>query len=127
MQKLPDFVSTVSHHLKPFLRDGSQLTCMLFHPAIDGRITLDGAVQSKQFCSRSHGVLELPPVATGAVLFPGEIFELTPQQDGTWKEQVVYQFPGQSPAPGMAIFAADGRFYGMTFDGGRTILAQCFV
>ena len=62
MQKLPDFVSTVSHHLKPFLRDGSQLTCMLFHPAIDGRITLDSAVQSKQFCSRSDGDLETTPV-----------------------------------------------------------------
>src|SRR5215471_6554988 len=37
MQDLPDFVSAFSHHLKPLLRDGSQFTCMLFHPAIDGR------------------------------------------------------------------------------------------
>jgi hypothetical protein len=37
MQKLPDFVSTVSHHLKPFLRDGSQLTCMFFiQPSMAG-------------------------------------------------------------------------------------------
>src|SRR6201997_4104122 len=55
MQKLPDFVSAFSHHLKPPLRDGSQFTCMLFHPAIYSWITLDGAVQSKQFRS-GHGV-----------------------------------------------------------------------
>src|SRR5712664_94407 len=52
MQKLPDFVSAFSHHLKPLMRDGSQSTCMLFHPRIDGRITLDSAVESQQF--RSH-------------------------------------------------------------------------
>ena len=61
MEKLPDFVSAFSHHLKPLLRDGSQFTCLLLHPAIDGRITLDSALQSKQFRSCSHGVLEFPP------------------------------------------------------------------
>jgi hypothetical protein len=30
---------------------------MLFHPEVDGRITLDSAVQLKQFRSRGHGVL----------------------------------------------------------------------
>src|ERR1022692_483190 len=52
MQKLPDFVPAFSHRLKPLMRDGSQSTCMLFHPRIDGQITLDGAVESQQF--RSH-------------------------------------------------------------------------
>src|ERR1700693_531188 len=52
MQKLPDFVPTCSHHLKPLMREGSQSTCMLFHPRIDGRIPLDSAVESQQF--RSH-------------------------------------------------------------------------
>src|ERR1700676_1676646 len=52
MQKLPDFVSAFSHHLKPLKRDGSQFTGMLFHPCIDGRIPLDSAVESQQF--RSH-------------------------------------------------------------------------
>src|SRR5437667_1725602 len=32
MQKLPDFVPAFSHHLKPLMRDGSQFTCVLFHP-----------------------------------------------------------------------------------------------
>src|SRR6266849_5561903 len=51
MQKFPDFVPAFSHHLKPLMRDGSQSTCMLFHPRIDGGIPLDSAVESQQFCS----------------------------------------------------------------------------
>src|SRR5271154_416505 len=49
MQKLPDFVPALSHRLKPLLRDGSQFTCMLFHPRIDGRISPGSAVESQQF------------------------------------------------------------------------------
>src|SRR5713101_6098451 len=52
MQKLPDFVPALSHHFKPLTRDGSQFTCMLFHPRIDGGIPLDSVIESKQF--RSH-------------------------------------------------------------------------
>src|SRR5215472_3362666 len=52
MQKLPDFISAFSHHLKPLMRNGPQFTCMLFHPCIDGGIPLDSAVESKQL--RSH-------------------------------------------------------------------------
>jgi len=40
---------TLSHHLKPLMRDGSQFTGMLFHPRIDGGIPLDSAVKSQQF------------------------------------------------------------------------------
>jgi hypothetical protein len=49
MQKLPDFVPALSHHLKPLVRDGSQFTRMLFHPRIDGGIPLDSAIESQQF------------------------------------------------------------------------------
>jgi hypothetical protein len=52
MQKLPDFVPAFSHYLKPLTRDGSQSTCMLFHPGVNGGIPLDSAVESQQF--RSH-------------------------------------------------------------------------
>jgi hypothetical protein len=52
MQKLPDFVSAFSHHLKSLTRDRSQFTCMLFHPRIDEGIPLDSAIESQQF--RSH-------------------------------------------------------------------------
>src|SRR5258708_19396062 len=51
MQKLPDFVPAFSHRLKPLMRDGSQSTCMLFHPRIDGGIPFDSAVESHQFPS----------------------------------------------------------------------------
>ena len=49
MQKLPDFVPAFSHHFKPVMRYGSQFTCMVFHPGIDGGIPLDSAVESQQF------------------------------------------------------------------------------
>src|ERR1700681_3869506 len=52
VQKLPDFVPAFSNHLKPLMDDGSQSTCTLFHPRIDGWIPLDSAVESQQF--RSH-------------------------------------------------------------------------
>src|SRR4029077_15429208 len=52
MQKLPDFVAALSHHLKPLMRDASQFTSMLFHPGIDGGIPLDSAIESQQI--RSH-------------------------------------------------------------------------
>src|SRR5450755_397319 len=59
MQKFQYFVPAFSHHLKPLMRDGSQSTCMLFHPRIDGGIPLDSAVESQQFRShrRRHRVL----------------------------------------------------------------------
>ncbi len=47
MQQLPNFVAAFTHHLKPLLRDGSQFTCMLFHPRIDGGIPLDRSVESE--------------------------------------------------------------------------------
>src|SRR5579864_3960646 len=52
MQKLPDFVPALSHHLKPLMRDGAQFTCMLFHPRINSGIPLDSVVESQQV--RSH-------------------------------------------------------------------------
>src|SRR5580692_1144432 len=54
MQKLPDFVPALSHHLKPLMRDGSQFAWVLFHPRIDGGIPLDSAVESQQFRFHRH-------------------------------------------------------------------------
>jgi hypothetical protein len=54
MQELTNFVPAFSHHLKPLMRDGSQITCMLFHPRINGGVPLDSSIESEQF--RSHGV-----------------------------------------------------------------------
>src|SRR5262245_55498108 len=52
MQELADFVAAASHRGKPLARDGSQSTCARFHPRVDGRISLDSAVESQQI--RSH-------------------------------------------------------------------------
>jgi hypothetical protein len=52
MQELSNFVSALSHHLKPLLRDASQLTVMLFHPRVDGVTPFHSAIQSEQL--RSH-------------------------------------------------------------------------
>src|SRR6202167_4090662 len=57
MQEFPDFVPAFSHLLKPPMRDGSQFTCMLFHPRINGGLPLDRAVESQQFRSRRHVIL----------------------------------------------------------------------
>src|ERR1700676_4862431 len=58
-QKLPDFVPGFSHHLKPLMRDGSQFTCMLFHPPSDGGIPLDSAVESQQVRSHRRSTFEI--------------------------------------------------------------------
>jgi hypothetical protein len=42
----PDFVPAQTHHLKPLLRNGSQVTCMLMHPCLDGEIACDSAIES---------------------------------------------------------------------------------
>jgi len=47
MQELPNFVPAFSHDIKPLMRDGSQFTCMLFHPRIDGGIPLDSSIESQ--------------------------------------------------------------------------------
>jgi hypothetical protein len=65
MQKLPNFVPTFSHHLKPLLRDGSQSICMVFHPRINGGIALDGTVESQDFRLHSRfNFLSSRPVVT---------------------------------------------------------------
>src|ERR1700689_1409747 len=52
MQELPNFVPAFSHAIEPLMRDGSQFTCMLFHPRIDGGLPLASSIESQQF--RSH-------------------------------------------------------------------------
>src|SRR4051794_29897362 len=66
VQKLPNFVSTRSHQLKPLLRNVSQFTGMFLHPGIDGRIPLDSAVESQQV--RPHGILRGTRSFQGATL-----------------------------------------------------------
>jgi uncharacterized repeat protein (TIGR03803 family) len=57
----------------------------------------------------------------GGRYLDGSIFELTPQQDGTWKRTRLYDFPGGSqgayPSGGLTIDSA-GSLYGLTGAGG---------
>jgi len=55
--------------------------------------------------------------ATGGSTYPGDIFELIPQADGSWREHTISRFP---PAvfPGMPIYGKDGNLYGVTDQGG---------
>jgi hypothetical protein len=52
VQNLPDFVPTLSHHLKPLMRDGSQSICLLFASTHRWQDLAGPAVESQQF--RSH-------------------------------------------------------------------------
>jgi hypothetical protein len=64
MQKLPDFVAALSHHLKPLMRYGSQFTFMLFHPRVNGGIPLDSAVEPQQLRSHRDDILLSRSVVT---------------------------------------------------------------
>src|ERR1700678_2136670 len=51
----------------------------------------------------------------------GTFFKLTPNQDGTWTESILFEFLGDStPAtfPGAVIFDSSGKWYGTTGTGG---------
>ncbi len=58
----------------------------------------------------------------------GVVFELTPQQDGTWAETVLHSFgsgtDGRAPMAGL-IFDKAGNLYGTTYQGGTG--PQCLV
>jgi hypothetical protein len=74
MQKLPDFVPALSHHLKPLLRDSSQFTGMRFHPPVNGGIPLDRAVESQQFRLHRHAVLRTTRWFPISLMLPSQGF-----------------------------------------------------
>lgn len=52
--------------------------------------------------------------------FDGEVFKLSPQSNGGWKESVLYQFPSPSgigSTVGSVILDSQGNLYGATFFG----------
>jgi uncharacterized repeat protein (TIGR03803 family) len=52
--------------------------------------------------------------------FNGEVFELSPQPNGTWKETVLYQFPapnGVGSPSGSVVLDSKGNLYGATYTG----------
>jgi uncharacterized repeat protein (TIGR03803 family) len=59
---------------------------------------------------------------------PGAVWELTPNQDGTWTETVLHRFSGDDgfgPAAGVTLDAG-GNLYGTTEEGGRYSLGVVY-
>src|SRR5438445_3336156 len=70
MQQFSHIVSTLTHNLKPMLRDYTQIARMRLHPCLDGWITLDRTGEPQELiherytkteCGQSFGVLGLTP------------------------------------------------------------------
>jgi uncharacterized repeat protein (TIGR03803 family) len=60
----------------------------------------------------------------------GLVFHLERQSDGKWRDVVLYDFAGganDGSSPGAAVsFAADGRLYGTTYEGGPHLTGTVF-
>jgi len=56
----------------------------------------------------------------------GTVFKLTPNSDGSWTENVLYDFGGGGAPQAGLIFDADGNLYSTTYDGGPTGLGTVF-
>jgi uncharacterized repeat protein (TIGR03803 family) len=68
----------------------------------------------------------------GGANFAGTVFELTPNSNGTWTEQVIYNFNGFSGTGdgyfpyGTLVFDAKGNLYGTTSGGGANSSGTIF-
>jgi uncharacterized repeat protein (TIGR03803 family) len=59
----------------------------------------------------------------------GTVFELMPQQDGSWHERVLHNFDfynDDAASPNALSFDADGNLYGTSYDGGSNDLGTVF-
>lgn len=97
-------------------RDGTWTESVLhsFNGA-DGYLPLDGLIFDK--AGNLYGTTN-----SGGSADSGAVFKLTPKQDGTWTESVLYSFTGSkdggNPWAGL-IFDARGNLYGTTISGGK--------
>jgi uncharacterized repeat protein (TIGR03803 family) len=67
--------------------------------------------------------------SNGGAYGAGTVFELSPQADGTWTEQILYNFHGSLDAAGPTgslIFDAAGNLYGTTDWGGNCVQGSCY-
>jgi uncharacterized repeat protein (TIGR03803 family) len=83
--------------------------------------TPDGATPSGNLILDMSGNL-YGTTAAGGAFGQGTVFELSPNLDGTWTEQVLYSFTGNSdgavPEEGV-VMGAKGRLFGTTLRGGH--------
>jgi len=67
--------------------------------------------------------------SNGGAYGAGTVFELSPQADGAWTEQILYNFHGSPDAAGPTgslIFDAAGNLYGTTNWGGNCVQDWCY-
>jgi uncharacterized repeat protein (TIGR03803 family) len=89
------------------------------YPLYGGKLTFDTA--GNLYGATSDGVDAQGNCPSGNDC--GSIFELTPQSDGSWKEQVIFRFQGGQGAPGRkplspVMFDSAGHLYGNSGGGG---------
>ncbi len=93
-------------------------TLYAFQGDLDGRIPRQGVV----FDSRGnlYGTTEFAGGSNCNGVGCGTVFELTPNQDGSWTESTVYDFQGGEDGsyPNSLVFDAAGNLYGTTGSGG---------
>jgi uncharacterized repeat protein (TIGR03803 family) len=56
----------------------------------------------------------------------GTVYQLTPQDDGSWKETVLYNFTGSGPEQAGVILDSSGNLYGTTYGQGAYGLGSVF-
>jgi len=54
MQEFSHIVSTLTHNLKPMLRDYTQVSCVRLHPCLDGWITLNRTGEPQELIRLLH-------------------------------------------------------------------------
>lgn len=103
--------------------------CQLGQECPDGAQPLSNLILDSAgnlYGTASQGGAYAGTTASGAGI--GVVFELTPQQDGTWTETVLHSFgngtDGKAPKGGLA-FGTAGNLYGTTYQGGTG--PQCEV
>ncbi len=82
----------------------------------------DGAVPQGALIFDGSGNLYGTTAAGGSSANAGTVFELSPQQDGSWKETILSSFPGGSGGAsgdptGALVFDGNGNLYGVAGDG----------
>jgi uncharacterized repeat protein (TIGR03803 family) len=113
------------------MSNGGQWTeKVLYNFCHPGMHCSDGSLPISKLASDSAGNLYGTASEGGLYSEPnsgignGVVFELTPQQDGTWTETVLYNFQGgwdgDYPQGGSLLFDKDGSLYGTTLGGGGT-------
>ncbi len=87
----------------------------------------DASPQSNLFRDAAGNLFGLAPGQSNCEISCGELFELSPNLDGSWTETVPFVFPGGAggaAVSGSLVADAAGNFYGTTVGGGNVSLCK---